>query len=70
MSLTVQGTDYLLLPVGTTAQRPATPAAGMTRYNSTTSQMEYYNGTAWTVAGSTLYGINFVVQISLIMPIN
>ena len=36
MALDVQGTDYLKLPVGTTAQRPATPASGMIRQNSTT----------------------------------
>ena len=47
MALDVQGTDYLKLPVGTTAQRPVTPASGMLRYNSTTSSLEYYNGSAW-----------------------
>jgi hypothetical protein len=47
MALDIQGVDYLKLPVGTTAQRPVTPAAGMMRFNTTTSLMEYYNGTAW-----------------------
>jgi hypothetical protein len=37
----------LKLPVGTTAQRPATPVAGDLRFNSTTSDGESYNGTAW-----------------------
>ena len=37
----------LKLPVGTTAQRPATPVAGDFRYNSTLSDAEYYNGSAW-----------------------
>jgi len=46
MALDVQGTDYLKLPVGTTAQRPS-PATGMLRYNSTTNTLEYYNGSAW-----------------------
>ena len=39
-------TGALTLPVGTTAQRP-TPVTGMTRFNSTTGYLEYYNGTAW-----------------------
>jgi hypothetical protein len=33
-------------PVGTTAQRP-TGTAGQARFNTTTSRMEYYNGSAW-----------------------
>lgn len=30
---TIDSTGFLQLPVGTTAQRPATPAAGMMRFN-------------------------------------
>ena len=37
----------LVLPVGTTAQRPAIPEAGMIRYNSTLETVEGYNGTDW-----------------------
>lgn len=37
----------LKLPVGTTAERPATPEAGLVRYNSTLSSAETYNGTDW-----------------------
>lgn len=46
MALEIQNTDFLLPPVGTTAQRPA-PSAGMLRYNSTTNTLEFYNGSAW-----------------------
>jgi len=42
------------LPVGTIAQRPATPAAGMTRFctdctatDGSTGVTETYNGTTW-----------------------
>lgn len=35
------------LPVGTTAQRPATPVAGEIRFNSTLTDIEYYNGGGW-----------------------
>lgn len=38
-------------PSGTTAQRPATPAAGMMRYNSTTTRLEAYIDSAWTGVG-------------------
>ena len=34
------------LPVGTTAQRPASPVTGQLRFNSTTTSTEVYNGTA------------------------
>ena len=46
MALELQFTDYIQLPVGTTAQRP-TAQTGMLRYNSTTSTLEYYNGSSW-----------------------
>lgn len=35
------------IPVGTTAQRPASPVTGQLRYNTTTTKLEYYNGSAW-----------------------
>jgi len=40
-------TESMVLPSGTTAQRPGSPAAGMFRYNSTNSNFEYYNGSSW-----------------------
>lgn len=38
------------LSAGTTAQRPSSPIAGMIRYNTTTSVLEVYTGTAWQSA--------------------
>jgi hypothetical protein len=40
-------TDSVIMPRGTTAQRPATPQSGMMRYNTSLGRMEYYNGTSW-----------------------
>ncbi|MFI3197512.1 MAG: hypothetical protein QX196_04230, partial [Methylococcaceae bacterium] len=40
-------TGALTMPSGTTAERPATPATGMIRYNTDLGVTEYYNGTAW-----------------------
>jgi len=40
-------TGGLYLPVGTTAQRPASPATGQMRFNTTTGSVETFNGTSW-----------------------
>ena len=54
--LIVNTTDSIMIPVGTTAQRPGstggTDTAGMIRYNSTSNNLEFYNGSSWQVAGS------------------
>jgi hypothetical protein len=42
-------TGYFDLPAGTTAQRPASPATGMIRYNTTSSSYEVYSGSAWKI---------------------
>jgi hypothetical protein len=47
MPVIVQGTDFVKLPVGTTSQRPPTPALSMIRVNSTTKVLEVYTGTQW-----------------------
>jgi len=54
-TLDVSGTGAIKLPVGTSAQRPATPATGMLRFNSSNSSVEFYNGAGWmtTVAVAT-----------------
>jgi hypothetical protein len=46
----VSGTDAILIPVGTSAQRPA-GAAGYLRFNSDTNSFEGYDGTAWGAIG-------------------
>ena len=48
-------TGAIQIPVGTTAQRPASPSQGMIRYNTTTSHFEGYDGSAW-VHLETQYG--------------
>jgi hypothetical protein len=40
-------TGALVVPVGTTAQRPKSPTNGMMRYNTTIPQLEVYIGTNW-----------------------
>lgn len=51
---TINDTGYIQLPVGTTAQRPVTPTAGMMRINTSTSSLEFYNGTSWMIVVSSL----------------
>ena len=49
-NLTLSGTGSVKVPTGTTAQRDSSPAAGMFRFNSTTSQFEGYT-TGWGEIG-------------------
>ena len=55
--LIVNTTDSIIIPVGTTGQRPGsvggTDAAGMIRFNSSTDQLEYHDGTGWNNTGTT-----------------
>jgi hypothetical protein len=51
--VTVNGTGAMKIPVGTTAERPATPVAGDIRYNSTNEQAEVYSGTEWKAVGGS-----------------
>lgn len=44
---TINDTGHITIPIGTTAQRPGAPTAGMYRYNSDLGRTEYYNGSDW-----------------------
>ena len=50
-TLKVDSTDSILIPVGTTAQRPSA-ATGMIRFNTSIDAFEFYDSAAWTTAGS------------------
>jgi len=50
----ITSTGALILPVGTTAQRPNTPVVGMFRFNSTIDRFEGYNGSSWVTLGHEL----------------
>ena len=49
-------TGFLLIPSGTTAQRPVSPAIGEIRYNTTLSQFEGYANSAWGSLGGGATG--------------
>ena len=59
----INGTQSLLIPVGSNAQRP-TAATGQIRYNTDLGRFEGYNGTVWTQLG----GISDVDQNTYILP--
>jgi hypothetical protein len=56
-------TDHFLPPTGTTAQRSGT-TAGQTRYNSTTSALEYYNGASWVSLTANTGGLTLIATAS------
>jgi len=55
-ALQINTTDSLLLPVGSTAQRPSgagfSDVTGMFRYSTTTGAIEWYTGSAWQSAST------------------
>jgi hypothetical protein len=54
--LTMNGTTFLQLVKGTTAQRPGSPITGMIRYNTDTAQFEGYSGSSpsWLPVGGSV----------------
>jgi hypothetical protein len=59
--VSINTTTGLILPVGNTDQRPSPASTGTTRFNSTTSLIEVYNGNTWAststaVTNQVLYG--------------
>lgn len=43
----VDSTNVMLVPKGTTAERPSSPTDGHVRYNTTLSELEIYSESAW-----------------------
>jgi hypothetical protein len=50
------GTEFMLIPKGTTAERPLVPVNGEMRYNTDTNQFEGYQGGAWGQLGGGATG--------------
>lgn len=56
------GSTGVVLPFGSTADRPANPTFGLIRYNTDTSSVEFFNGTIFetlttTTGGSVTYTV-------------
>ncbi|PIR92833.1 hypothetical protein COT99_04040, partial [Candidatus Falkowbacteria bacterium CG10_big_fil_rev_8_21_14_0_10_43_10] len=54
VSFAIDATDAMVIPVGTTAQRPGAGYTGMLRYNISNTTFEGYNGTNWTGLGGVI----------------
>ena len=54
--VTMSGTAFVLIPKGTTAQRPSVPVAGEMRYNTDTNQFEGYANGVWGQLGGGATG--------------
>lgn len=55
-NVTMTSTGYVLIPSGTTAQRPVSPTAGEIRFNTTFGQFEGYANGAWGQLGGGATG--------------
>ena len=54
--VTMSGTAFVLIPKGTTAQRPVSPVDGEMRYNTDTAQFEGYANGTWGQLGGGATG--------------
>ena len=52
-NVNIISTGAIVMPVGTTAQRPGTAVVGMMRFNSDIDSFEGYNGASWVELGHT-----------------
>jgi hypothetical protein len=50
-----------LPPTGTTAQRPATPVLGMSRWNTSLGAYEIWNGITWQIVAAGAYNIEYLI---------
>lgn len=75
LPLSIDSTGQSMIPpIGTTGERPATAAAGMFRFNTSTTAFEGYNGTSWgsLVSGAgyaTLTGTETLTNKTLTSPV-
>jgi hypothetical protein len=66
--LELAGSDYILLPRGTSGQRPQFPEVGMVRYNTDTSQFETWTGAAWGSLAQASGAIPSLTEITTFTP--
>lgn len=62
--LTIVGNGALTLPSGTTAEEPGAAVAGMFRYNTDTTKLEYFNGTLWDTLSTSSGSVSSVAANS------
>ena len=55
----ISGTNGVVIPSGTTLNRPAVVETGMVRFNTESQITEIFNGAIWTSVAGTLTGVTF-----------
>jgi hypothetical protein len=60
--LDVNSSSGMIIPTGTTVQRPATAYAGMIRYNTDNASAESFNGSVWTNMKSPVIAITAAID--------
>ena len=55
----ITGTNGVVIPSGTTLNRPAVTETGMIRFNTESQITEIFNGAIWTSVAGTLTGVTF-----------
>jgi hypothetical protein len=61
-TMTVDATDAMRLPTGTSAQRPASPQTGAVRLNTDFNSLETYNGSYWAPPGLPTYRLGLLID--------
>jgi hypothetical protein len=61
-TIKIDQTGSLVMPVGTQSQRPSAPEQGAQRWNTTTNQVEFWNGTAWVSPSTIVSGEVYVSE--------
>lgn len=61
-SMTVDATDAMRLPTGTSAQRPGSPQTGAVRLNTSFNSLETYNGSYWAPPGLPTYRLGLLID--------
>jgi len=62
--LHIGGSGALIIPIGTTAQQPSIPLAGMIRYNTSLNKIEYFNTYGWIPVGSSTFAVGGTITTS------
>jgi hypothetical protein len=62
--VTFVGNLGTIVPVGTTTQRPSSPAQGTFRFNSSINALEFYDGTYWNILYATTRNVQSVRTIT------
>jgi hypothetical protein len=60
------GTEGIIVPSGTTVQRPSSPVNGTFRYNTDTHNVEVYQNNSWTPSSGTLTGTANQISIGVV----